>query len=230
MALLLRMGGVPARVASGFSPGKLDRSRDEFIVRDLDAHSWVEAYFPGYGWITFDPTPAVAPARSQVDESGGGDAAGAGTRGESVAGDRPGEGPGGQAAAGGRDGGADPVVVGVLGLLAAALVVGGGMTVVRRGRVPGGPLGPDVAELQRALHRTGRTPPPSTTLAALEASLGGSQGARAYLRAVRRSRFAGRDEGPTAAERRALRHELATGLGLRGRLRAWWALPPGRAR
>jgi transglutaminase-like putative cysteine protease len=230
MALLLRMGGVPARVASGFSPGKLDRTRGEFIVRDLDAHSWVEAYFPGYGWITFDPTPAIAPARSQADESGGGDGAGAGTRGESVAGDRPGDGPGGQAAAGGQDGGPDPVVVGVLGLLAAGLVGGGARAVVRRGRVPGGPLGPDVAELQRALHRTGRTPPPSTTLASLEASLGGSRAARAYLSAVRRRRFAGRGQGPTAAERRALRHELAAGLGLRGRLRAWWALPPGRGR
>ena len=91
-------------------------------------------------------------------------------------------------------------------------------------------LGVTAHELQRALHRTGRTPPPGTTLAALEASLGGSPAARAYLRAVRRRRFAGRGEGPTAAQRRALRHELGAGLGLRGRLRAWWALPPGGAR
>jgi hypothetical protein len=229
MALLLRMGGVPARVASGFSPGRLDRSRDEFIVRDLDAHSWVEAYFPGYGWATFDPTPAIAPARSQVDESAG-DAAGAGARGEAVAGDRPGDGIGGGAAQTAQDGGADPVTVGILGLLGAALVGGAGLVVVRRGRVPGGPLAPEVAELQRALHRTGRTPAPSTTLAGLEAALGGSPAARAYLRAVRRQRFAGEGEGPTAEERRALRHELAAGLGLRGHLRAWWALPPGGAR
>ena len=66
MALLLRMGGVPARVASGFSPGTLDAERGEYVVRDLDAHSWVEAYFPGYGWIPFDPTPAVAPPRAQL--------------------------------------------------------------------------------------------------------------------------------------------------------------------
>jgi transglutaminase-like putative cysteine protease len=57
MALLLRMGGVPARVASGFSPGRFDRKRSEYVVRDDDAHSWVEAYFPKYGWIPFEPTP-----------------------------------------------------------------------------------------------------------------------------------------------------------------------------
>ena len=34
-------------------------------MRDLDAHSWVEAWFPGYGWVTFDPTPSAAPPRSQ---------------------------------------------------------------------------------------------------------------------------------------------------------------------
>ena len=45
MALLLRMGGVPARVAAGFSPGRR-RDGGEYVVRDVDAHSWVEAYFP----------------------------------------------------------------------------------------------------------------------------------------------------------------------------------------
>src|SRR4051794_37796974 len=66
MALLLRMGGVPARVSTGFSPGTYDRSRGEWVVRDVDAHSWVEAYFPKLGWITFDPTPGVAPPRTQL--------------------------------------------------------------------------------------------------------------------------------------------------------------------
>src|SRR3712207_2294936 len=71
MALLLRMGGVPARVATGFTTGSLDRQQNEYVVRDLDAHSWVEAWFPGYGWVTRDPTPAAAPARSQPgDETG----------------------------------------------------------------------------------------------------------------------------------------------------------------
>ena len=46
MALLLRMGGVPARVAAGFSPGASRHATGEYVVRDFDAHSWVEVWFP----------------------------------------------------------------------------------------------------------------------------------------------------------------------------------------
>ena len=46
MALLLRMGGIPARVATGFTSGSYDRKAKEYVVRDLDAHSWVEAGSP----------------------------------------------------------------------------------------------------------------------------------------------------------------------------------------
>ena len=66
MALLLRMGGVPARVATGFSPGGFSSQHNQWIVRDTDAHAWVEAWFDRYGWVTFDPTPAATPARSQI--------------------------------------------------------------------------------------------------------------------------------------------------------------------
>ena len=65
MALLLRMAGIPARVVTGFSTGATDTKTDEYVVRDFDAHSWVEVYYPDWGWITFDPTPAASPARSQ---------------------------------------------------------------------------------------------------------------------------------------------------------------------
>ena len=63
MALLLRMGGVPARVAVGFTNGSYNTSGHDYVVADIDAHAWVEAWFPHYGWVRFDPTPAVAPAR-----------------------------------------------------------------------------------------------------------------------------------------------------------------------
>ena len=63
MALLLRMGGVPARVSAGFTTGTRVGSKGPFVVTDIDAHAWVEAWFPGYGWYRFDPTPSAAPAR-----------------------------------------------------------------------------------------------------------------------------------------------------------------------
>jgi transglutaminase-like putative cysteine protease len=60
-ALLLRLAGVPARMAVGFAPGVRD-GRGDFDVRDVDAHAWVEVYFEGYGWVPFDPTPLAARA------------------------------------------------------------------------------------------------------------------------------------------------------------------------
>jgi transglutaminase-like putative cysteine protease len=62
MALLLRMGGIPARVAAGFTPGTFDSERGEYIVRDLDAHSWVEAYFPWLGLGDLRPDALRGPA------------------------------------------------------------------------------------------------------------------------------------------------------------------------
>jgi transglutaminase-like putative cysteine protease len=55
MAVMLRAVGVPARVAVGFTGGAADG--DHRAVSTSDAHAWVEAWFPGYGWLIFDPTP-----------------------------------------------------------------------------------------------------------------------------------------------------------------------------
>jgi len=60
MALMLRYLGIPARVAVGFAGGKYDASHRVWLIRDRNAHAWVEAWFKGYGWLPFDPTPAVA--------------------------------------------------------------------------------------------------------------------------------------------------------------------------
>ncbi|HEU4979249.1 MAG TPA: hypothetical protein VFT42_10170, partial [Solirubrobacteraceae bacterium] len=90
---------------------------------------------------------------------------------------------------------------------------------------PGPAPAPELAELHTALHRTRRTPPPEVTLARLERILGGSDEAAGYVRAVREQRYRS-GSGPTPAQRRALRRQLGAGLGLGGRVRAWWALPP----
>ena len=57
MALMLRFVGVPARVAAGFTSGRYDTERNEWTVTDHNAHTWVEVFFPGRGWLAFDPTP-----------------------------------------------------------------------------------------------------------------------------------------------------------------------------
>ena len=80
--------------------------------------------------------------------------------------------------------------------------------------------------MRRALARSGRPAAPELTLQALERSLAGAPAAQGYVRKLRLARYAGREEAPTREERAALRDELAAGAGARGRLRAWWALPP----
>jgi hypothetical protein len=57
MAIMLRTLGIPSREVNGFLPGEYNDLAGDYIVRASDAHSWVEAYFPGSGWVTFDPTP-----------------------------------------------------------------------------------------------------------------------------------------------------------------------------
>jgi transglutaminase-like putative cysteine protease len=60
MALMLRYLGVPARVAVGFAGADTKAARHTWLVTDRDAHAWVEAWFKGYGWLPFDPTPAAS--------------------------------------------------------------------------------------------------------------------------------------------------------------------------
>ncbi len=217
MALLLRMQGIPARVATGFTSGSYDRRSKEYVVRDLDAHSWVEAWFPTYGWVTFDPTPSAAPPRSQ-----------SGDRAAGLPGDVPDLGGGGKldprAGTAATESTPWALYIGG-GVLAVLLLAGGLWAFLHRGRYPG-PL----LELERALRRTRRMPNPGATLQALEASFDRSPDAQGYVRALREQRYSGRGDAPTSAQRKGLRSELGRGGGVRGRLRAWWALPPRRLR
>jgi hypothetical protein len=65
MTLMLRYLGIPARVAVGFAGGTYSSKSHSWLVTDRDAHAWVEAWFKGYGWLPFDPTPA-APGSSRL--------------------------------------------------------------------------------------------------------------------------------------------------------------------
>lgn len=60
MAVLLRQGGVPTRLVTGFYGGRYVEQGDYYAVRQGDAHAWVEVYFPGRGWQVFDPTPPAS--------------------------------------------------------------------------------------------------------------------------------------------------------------------------
>ena len=53
--IMLRVVGIPARMAVGFAQGEF-QSPDKYIVREKDAHAWPEVYFPGIGWVEFEPT------------------------------------------------------------------------------------------------------------------------------------------------------------------------------
>ncbi len=57
MNVMLRMLGIPSRQMSGFGQGVFDEKTRRYLVNSLDAHSWVEAFFLGYGWIPFEATP-----------------------------------------------------------------------------------------------------------------------------------------------------------------------------
>jgi hypothetical protein len=67
MVVMARSVGVPARLASGYAQGSYDHESDRWVVREKDAHSWVEVCFPGIGWVEFEPT-AGQPA---LDRSAG---------------------------------------------------------------------------------------------------------------------------------------------------------------
>ncbi|MBL8133954.1 MAG: hypothetical protein JNL42_18980 [Anaerolineae bacterium] len=69
MAVMLRSLGIPARLAAGFAQGTYDPDQRAYIVQERDAHTWVEVYFPGYGWIEFEPTAAQSAPQRGDDTS-----------------------------------------------------------------------------------------------------------------------------------------------------------------
>jgi transglutaminase-like putative cysteine protease len=71
MAVMLRSLGVPARIAQGYNQGTL-LNTGEYEVRQTNAHTWVEVYFPNYGWIEFEPTasePGISRPATPFDDT-----------------------------------------------------------------------------------------------------------------------------------------------------------------
>jgi transglutaminase-like putative cysteine protease len=236
MALMLRMGGVPARVATGFSPGGFSAKQNAWIVRDTDAHAWVEVWFDRYGWVPVDPTPPATPARSLIaaltpegnasipsadrgsaqknPEGGSGATSPARVRPDLLPGTSDPQSGGGLTE--------DGLPIWAWGLIAVLVIALLTLTIAIARRPRGA-----VAELEDALRRVGRPVTAGTTLHQLERRLGShSPEAAGYLRALTAGRYAPASPRPTRAGRRAVRRALASGLGPTGRLRALWALPP----
>ena len=233
MALMLRMLGIPTRVAAGFTPGLYNADTREYRVRDLDAHSWPEVWFEGIGWVPFEPTPSIAPAESQsgfdaASASGGPTGAAETPDPESQANPaQPESGGGGDA----RDGG--PAIEAWMALAAVALLglaALGAMrlrAVFRRDRR----LGMEEAELaalRRVLARTGDPAAPRLTLRQLELRMEtAGPAATRYVRMLREHRYSAQGgRMPDGTARRQLRRALIRGRGLRTRLGALAAMPP----
>lgn len=70
MALMLRSEGIPTRVARGFAAGEFIEETNTYRVRAKDAHTWPEVFFPGYGWIQFEPT-TIIPEVPRAEGEGG---------------------------------------------------------------------------------------------------------------------------------------------------------------
>lgn len=57
MGDMLRSLGIPTRLVNGYGPGTYDEKLNRYVVRESDTHTWVEVYYPRFGWIPFEPTP-----------------------------------------------------------------------------------------------------------------------------------------------------------------------------
>jgi protein-glutamine gamma-glutamyltransferase len=241
MALMLRMVGIPARVAAGFSPGEQD-SEGNYVVTDFDAHAWVETYFTGIGWVTFDPTPAAAPARSRVSGLGASIASDAGNSTESspsetdstLRGRQPDQPVASPAPR--PSGPLPPLAIVAAGLATFAAV---GFVSARRPRRPRSALRPEdrievqLREVVSAVARVRSWTIRGVTLLSLERRLAADvgPGAADYVARIRAARYEPGDNPPPAMSLRGvLRRELVSGRGLRGRLRGLLAIPPGRLR
>ena len=236
MALMLRMVGIPTRVAVGFAPGTPLPEDRGFLVTDRDAHAWVEVYFNGIGWVPFDPTPPGGTASPPEVRRA---ASAAPTR-RPIGNDRidpapepppsidP---PEAEPSAGGGGVPTEPLLV-LLAMISVAGLVVPLRAIRHRRRSPEVAEDRELDELRSVLERTGWARPASTLLT-VERRLAGArlESAAAYVHRFRDHRYTAiPGPRPTPAQRRATRRELArSGGGIR-RLRLLLLMPPGGPR
>jgi protein-glutamine gamma-glutamyltransferase len=243
MALMLRMLGIPSRVAAGFSPGGREPEHNNYLVDDTDAHNWVEVYFPQIGWVTFEPTPPAAPAATQADDNALGVTdptpidpnINSRSAPDSQGGDVPKPTPqqGVAVKSGEGSSGTDTAAVfGVgAGVVTLAALLTYGFRVRRRSRFSPDELAAgELRELERALAKLGSPLPPGATLHRAQDLLRKLAGpdAASYASDLENRRY--RDPGaapPRVSERRALRRAMLRAAGPRATLTVLRALPPG---
>ncbi|HEX6867537.1 MAG TPA: transglutaminase domain-containing protein [Candidatus Limnocylindrales bacterium] len=176
MAVILRDLGIPTRIAEGFLPGTMDGSNTTERIQFNNAHAWVEVYFPGYGWVSFDPTspdvaqlapiPSGPPAASATPRP----SVSSGPRATIEPRDEETDGPSGAVPGSTRTNLGPLVVVGLLLLIVVAVVA---FLAWRRG--PRGPVSADGAygTVTRIASRFGFGPRPAETVYEYATSLGG---------------------------------------------------------
>jgi transglutaminase-like putative cysteine protease len=237
MAAMLRMLGVPARVAVGFTSGTFED--DEWVVTDHNAHAWVEVWFAGVGWVAFDPTPGRGTLGGEYSfASGSRDAVARLRRGELTGGTAPTTPPRSSDAGDildvsepARSRAPSILAVGLVAVAAWVVLLGLGKALVRRARYlsrdPRRLATASRRELEDFLRDQGVEVPANATLGVLREALHEELGldGHAFTRAVASGRFGPPEtveRGATTARRevrrllRAARGELSLWARFRG--------------
>ncbi len=232
MALMLRLLGVPSRVAVGFTSGT--RDGDEWVVTDHDAHAWVEVWFAGQGWIPFDPTPGRGTLGGDYTFASGSQAAVAALRRGQLSGTVPArrtqvpDASDLASTATSRTNSA-PWLVGVVLVLALVWMLGVGIAKAARRRLrylsrdPRRVATASRQELEGFLRDQGVRLAPNTTLVGLQQAVRLELGldGRAFAAAVARARYG--PPGTVQQGARSARKELRRLLGAARRELSLWA-------